>query len=487
MTAAKSERIDFPPCHQNPPRIADGLSPLPKPLPRVLLVDDDEDLRFAIARNLRLRGYEMLEAENGTALLRELAASPPDVILLDVNLPDVSGIDLLDEIRERAPSTPVIMLTGDASIAVAVEAIKHGAENFLTKPVDSSALVVVIERALANQAHRLKALAAPAGDGRPDPFRGSSEAIRKLKQDATQLLRMDRPVLLIGETGSGKGVLARWFHVNSPRSRQAFVDLNCAGLSRDLLESELFGYEAGAFTSANRRKTGLMEEAHRGTLFLDELAEMEGAVQAKLLKALEERRIRPLGATKEKAVDFRLIAATHRDLRAMSLDGRFREDLYFRLSTFPLRVPALRERVEDIPELAESLLAAFAAEIGRPRLRLSPQAITALQRRSWRGNIRELRNTIERAGLFAESDVVSEAQMGSDETHQASAAAAVAAEDLTLEEAERRHVTRVMREENNRIQPAAKRLGIARSSLYEKVRRLGIVLPGSDLAPDERS
>ncbi|MBX7184762.1 MAG: sigma-54 dependent transcriptional regulator [Vicinamibacteria bacterium] len=455
----------------------------------VLVVDDDADLRAGIGRYLRAIGYDVAEAESGKAALREVSASLPDIIILDVNLPDASGIELLDQLRERAPSTPVIMLTGDASISIAVDAIKHGAENFLTKPVDSSALALVIERSLAHRTNRLKALATPAADGSPDPFRGTSEDVQRLRREATRLLSMDRPVLITGETGSGKGVLARWLHANGPRAREAFVDLNCAGLSRDLLESELFGHEAGAFTGANRRKIGLIEEAHRGTLFLDELAEMDLAVQAKLLKALEDRRIRPLGGTREKTVDFRLIAATHRDLRAMSLDGRFREDLFFRISAFPLRVPALRERRGDVADIAATLLASFAAEIGRPRLRLSPGAIEALQARHWRGNIRELRNAIERAGLFAETDIVDESAIDADEPRPPAQASSTpsAEEVLSLDEVERRHILSVLKAEKNRVLPAAKKLGIARSSLYEKLRRFGISITETEQASEDRS
>jgi DNA-binding NtrC family response regulator len=302
--------------------------------------------------------------------------------------------------------------------------------------------------------------------------------IRRLREDAQRLLATDRPVLLLGETGTGKGVLARWLHAHSPRAKEAFVDLNCAGLSRELLETELFGHEAGAFTGATRRKPGLLEEAHRGTVFLDEVAEMEATVQAKLLKALDERRIRRLGDTRDRVVDFRLIAATHRDLGALAREGRFREDLYFRLSTFPLQVPALRDRPDDLPEIAAVLLASFAAEIGRPGLRLGPGVIEALSVRGWRGNIRELRNVLERAALFAPGDVVPADLVKADEPSPSPGAGRDDGADdaLTLEEVERRHVMRVLRAEKNRILPAARRLGIARSSLYERLRRYGVTL-----------
>jgi DNA-binding NtrC family response regulator len=441
--------------------------------PLVLVVDDDLDLRLGICRFLRAVGYDAAEAEDGAGLLRAIESGHPDMVILDVNLPDGSGIDFLDRVRQKSASTPVVILTADASINRAVEAIKHGAENFLTKPVDSAALQIVIERALLHRAHRLKALSAASSRGGLDPFIGRSEAVSSLRQDTIRLLATDRPILLLGETGSGKGVLARWIHAKSPRAQETFVDLNCAGLSREILESELFGHEAGAFTGATRRKIGLLEEAHRGTVFLDELAETDLNVQARLLKALEDKRIRRLGSTKEIAVDFRLIAATHQDLKAMSLDGRFREDLFFRLSAFPLRVPALRERTEDLPEIAAFMLAAFAAEIGRPALRFSVEAIEAMKKRAWRGNLRELKNAVERAALFAEGDLVGDAFLRTDEA-RATAPDSADSPLLTLEEVERHHIERVMRAEKNRVQAAARRLGIARSSLYEKLRRFGL-------------
>lgn len=452
---------------------------------RVLIVDDDEDLRRGVARYLTLAGYESAEAGDAAEAVRQWEASPPDAIVLDLGLPDGSGADLLDRSRERSPSTPVVMLTGNASVEAAVDAIKRGAENFLTKPVDLAALLVVIERAIARRDQRIRALSGASPQGLPNPFHGQSSAIRRIEQEARRLLTTDRPVLLLGETGSGKGVVARWLHAHSPRSKEAFVDLNCAGLSRDLLESELFGHEAGAFTGAAKRKIGLLEEAHKGTVFLDELAEMDPTVQAKLLKALEEKRIRRLGSTRDLVVDFRLIAATHRDLRTLAAEGKFREDLYFRLSTFPLQVPALRERLEDLPELAKALLSSFAVELGRPSLRFSEGAFQALQERPWRGNIRELRNVIERAALYSDGDSIEDHLLrGADLRPPAGGSGPE--DSLTLEELERRHVIRVMRAEKNKVAAAARRLGVARSSLYEKLRRFGLNVPEGEVSPEER-
>jgi transcriptional regulator with PAS, ATPase and Fis domain len=285
----------------------------------------------------------------------------------------------------------------------------------------------------------------------------------------------ESPILIRGETGTGKGVLARWLHDHSSRSDEAFVDLNCAGLSREFLETELFGHEKGAFTGAVATKTGLLEVAHGGTVFLDEVGDIDLQIQPKLLKALEEKQFRRLGDVRDRRVDIRLIAATHQDLGQLVQDKKFRSDLYFRINTLPLVVPPLRERGEDILILARTLLQTLAAQRGRSTLVLAPDAEQALQTHSWPGNIRELRNVIERAVLLSDQQILGRKDLRFD----ASLGTETAADDthLSLRELEQRHIKRVLHEEQGHVESTARRLGIPRSTLYQKIKQYQMSIP----------
>ncbi|HKB79671.1 MAG TPA: sigma-54 dependent transcriptional regulator, partial [Thermoanaerobaculia bacterium] len=306
-----------------------------------------------------------------------------------------------------------------------------------------------------------------------DPFAGTSEAIRQLESDARKTVLTDRPVLLQGETGSGKGVLATWLHRNGRRSGEPFVDLNCAGLSRDFLESELFGHQRGAFTGAVQDKQGLLDIAHRGTLFLDEIGDIDLQVQPKLLKVLEEKEFRRLGDVRPRFSDVRLIAATHHDLQALVAARRFREDLYFRISTIILRLPPLRERgEEDIAVLAAEILARVSYEMGRPDAHLADSAVRALSEHPWPGNLRELKNVLERSLLMSEGSEIRR----SDLRFESTAPARGGYGDLTLEALESKHIAAVLADEGGSVERAAKRLGITRNTLYYKLRkhRIGV-------------
>jgi transcriptional regulator with PAS, ATPase and Fis domain len=318
-----------------------------------------------------------------------------------------------------------------------------------------------------------------------NPFIGSSPLIRQLEEEAKKVAGTESPVLIQGETGAGKSVLAAWLHQRSTRADEAFVDLNCAGLSREFLETELFGHEKGAFTGAVAAKSGLLEVAHKGTVFLDEIGDVDMQVQPKLLKVLEEKRFRRLGEVRDRVVDIRLIAATHQNLRNMVAEKRFREDLFFRINTLPLRVPALRERPEDIPLLADHMLEELSLSRGRDESRLSPEAEDAIRRYSWPGNIRELRNVLERAVLLGDKNVLQSQDLKLEgavamPTVQVATTSGdtngVYSSSLTLEEVERRHIELVLREEKGKVEAAAKRLGIPRSSLYNMVKRYQIPL-----------
>ena len=374
-----------------------------------------------------------------------------------------------------APGTPFLVLADPGALEPAVQALAEGAEQFLIKPVDRPALLFVLQRALENQRDHRRRLTDQALRIRksPDPFLGVSPAIRALREQAMRVASSDKPVLIQGETGSGKGVLAGWLHANGPRSEECFLDLNCAGLSRELLETELFGHERGAFTGAVASKAGLLEVADRGTFFLDEIGDMDAAVQPKLLKVLEEKRFRRLGDVRDRRVDVWLIAATHQDLAALVEEKRFRSDLYFRISTLRLRLPPLRERVEDIRILAEEFLLRIASELPRSPLTLSPAALSRLEQHSWPGNIRELRNVLERAALLSSRSVLEAGDLGFDVER---GAAADALAGLTLREAERRLIERALADERGNVEAAAARLGISRSSLYQRIQKYGIVV-----------
>jgi DNA-binding NtrC family response regulator len=441
---------------------------------KVLIVDDEAGVRFGLRDFLETKGYAVEEAESCDAAEAACRAGDPDVILLDYLLPDGNALELLPRLRLIDEHVPVVVLTAHGSIDIAVRAIKDGAEHFVTKPVELPSLLVILERALDVQRNRQKQLALRSRrrSAVTDPFIGVSAAVRQLAADANRIAAADSPVLILGETGTGKGLLARWLHDHGPRADEAFVDINCAGLSREFLETELFGHEKGAFTGAVARKPGLLEVAHHGSVFLDEIGDADLQIQPRLLKVLEEKRFRRLGEVRDRSVDIRLIAATHRDLGHLVREQRFRSDLYFRISTIPLVVPPLRERRDDIPILARRTLQGLAADVGRGDIELAPDADEALARYPWPGNVRELRNVLERALLLSDRPV-----LGARDLRFEAAARTVpttSEDDVSLRELERRHIERVLREERGHVERAAARLGIPRSTLYQKLKAAGI-------------
>jgi DNA-binding NtrC family response regulator len=438
---------------------------------KILVVDDEPGVRFGIRDYLDQQGYEIEEADSCADAQHLFRTSRPDIVIADYMLADGTALDLLPRLKEIDPDIPLLVLTAHGSIDLAVRAIKEGAEQFLTKPLELATLQVILQRLLQKQRNHHKQLASKTRQVRQaiDPFIGTSTAIRALADQARKILSTESPVLILGETGSGKGVLARWLHENSPRADEAFVDLNCAGLSRELLETELFGHEKGAFTSATASKQGLFEVAHRGTIFLDEVGDVDLQIQPKLLKVLEEKRFRRVGDVRDRQVDVRLIAATHQDLGQFVREKKFRDDLYFRISTIPLAFPALRERIEDIPTMAQYLLNKIATDLGRGELSLDDTGVKALQSYSWPGNVRELRNVIERAVLLSDQRVIGLKDLHFD--GHSSVGSPYLDSRLTLLELEKQHIERVLQEEQGRVEKAAKRLGIPRSSLYQKIKK----------------
>jgi DNA-binding NtrC family response regulator len=436
---------------------------------RVLLIEDEVGIRFAVKDFLQTKGYEVLESDSCAAALAAIRERRPDVVICDYRLPDGHALELLPKMKELERSLPVVILTGHASVDLAVQAIKEGAEHFLTKPVELQTLDILLKRMLENERNRRKQGLCSCEDGGMDPFVGTSAAIRTFEALAKRVVASDAPILIQGETGAGKGILARWLHDHSPRSEEPFVNMNCAGLSAEFLESDLFGHERGAFTGAVSSKVGLLEHAHRGVVFLDEIGDMDLQVQPKLLKVLEEKVFRRLGDVRDRAVDIRLIAASHQDLKNLVQTRRFRNDLYFRINTVTLVIPPLRERREDILPLTTHILGHVRTRTGR-QLELSAEAQAALHAYHWPGNIRELRNVLERAALLADRELVTLKEVifepsmpspSSEELH------------LSLAEVERRHIERVLAAEGKRVEAAAKRLGISRSTLYDKLKQYG--------------
>ncbi|MFN0058861.1 MAG: sigma-54-dependent transcriptional regulator [Planctomycetota bacterium] len=446
----------------------------------ILIVDDDTSLATAIAGVLETDGYATFVAgDSRTAeeLVREQTIA---LALVDLRLGKESGLELLKALKNIRPEMSVIMITAMGSIETAVEAMRLGADNFIAKPIDPPRLLALLAKgceasALRRREQRLNRLQ-PTGRV---VLHGNSNALKRALALADAVAGRDTTVLLLGATGTGKGVLARYVHERSQRSSQPFVELNCAGLARELTESELFGHEKGAFTGALARKLGLFEAADGGTLFLDEVGEMDLAVQAKLLKVLEERRFRRVGGLAEITCDVRLIAATHRDLALAVRENRFREDLLYRLNVFAIPLPPLRERPDDVPALAQYFFSGFRCS-QQPLAAdwISPAAARTLREYSWPGNVRELRNVIERASILCPPAQ----QLGLEHLPPLVNAAPNTpggdtrelAATSTMEERERSAVEDALARHSGNIRAAARELGIARGTLYRKVRKFGI-------------
>jgi DNA-binding NtrC family response regulator len=420
---------------------------------------------------LEAYGYEIAEADSCASALAQINSILPDVVTVDYSLPDGTALDLMAQLKSATIDVPVILITGHGSIELAVTAIKEGAEHFLTKPIELASLAVIIDRVIDNQQNRRRVNATRRRPAALDVLAGRSAAIHALARDAYSAAKCDVPILIEGETGTGKGMLARWIHAESRRSSEAFVDLNCAGLPRDLLESELFGHEKGAFTGAVAAKAGLFEAAHRGTMFLDEIGDTDLSIQPKLLKVVEEKRFRRLGEVVERRVDVRFLAATNCTMSQLVDEGRFREDLYYRINTLVLRLPPLRHRKADIPGLAVSLLEHLSRELGKPGATIDAEAIDALVAHTWPGNIRELRNVLECALMIGTDPVVRKGDLRLNTTTKRADAPAPKAD--SLKDIEWQHIRQVLSDEGGNVARAAARLRMPRSSLYQKLKIQG--------------
>ena len=456
--------------------------------PMLLLVDDDTAFRTVMAAELSRSGYDVRTAASGEDALAACAQSEPQVILLDLQLPGISGLEVLKALRERRAPGEVVMLTGHGSIDTAIEAIRIGAFDYISKPCPLDELEIRIQRALERQALKDRASLLERGLTPPDlgsAFIGDSAAFRGVLRLLERVAQADSTVLITGETGTGKEMAAKLIHARSTRRARPFITVECAALQESLLQSELFGHERGAFTGAERAKPGLFEVAAGGTIFLDEIGEVSPATQVALLRVLDASTFRHVGGTLEIRVDVRVLAATNRDLAAMVRQGLFREDLYYRLSTISLPLPPLRERGDDVALLARHFVDLFSARFGVER-RLGEEALAVLRAHPWPGNVRELLHVVEAAMVVCEGPTIDPdhlpASVRTDPAatgrgRTASTGASPGADGggtLTLEQVERAHVERVLRAHNGHRGLAAKALGISERNLYRKLRVWGL-------------
>jgi len=442
---------------------------------KVLIIDDERQLRGLLARIIGLEGYEVIQAENCAAGLRQLERTRPEVVLCDVKLPDGNGVDLVGRIKAIAPDAEVILLTAYGNIPDGVQAIKNGAFDYITKGDDNPKIIPLLSRAMEKAKAQRKSAAGRQPETAPsfEAVIGSSKAMRDAVELARKVAATDTSVLLTGETGTGKEVFAQAIHRAGKRKDRTFVAVNCSAFAKDLLESELFGHTAGAFTGAAKNKKGLMEEADGGTLFLDEIGEMPVDLQAKLLRVLESGEFIKVGETKPTKVNMRVIAATNRDLPAEIATGNFREDLYYRLSVFQIKLPSLGERPSDIDEYARHFTNVFAAKMDKPVETIEPGYLELLRRHPWRGNIRELRNVVERSMIMA-SDGVLRAEDLPVELQHGAPASDDSTLPLSLRAIEKQHIARMLGHTGGNKTEAARLLGIGLTTLYRKIEEYGL-------------
>ena len=440
---------------------------------KILIIDDEVQIRTLLTRMMELEGYDVCQAGDCRAALKQLELQNPDVVLCDVFLPDGNGVDLVLAIKKAAPNVEVILLTAHGNIPDGVQAIKNGAFDYITKGDDNNKIIPLISRAVekARMNVRLEKLEKKVGQTYSfDSILGESKVLKDAVSLAQKVSGTDVPVLLTGETGTGKEVFAQAIHYSSKRARQNFVAVNCSSFSKELLESEMFGHKAGSFTGALKDKKGLFEEANNGTIFLDEIGEMAFELQAKLLRILETGEYIKIGNTKPTRVNVRIIAATNRNLSQEIVAGRFREDLFYRLSVFQIHLPPLRERAGDIRLLAKAFIKSFAEQLARPVVEIAPAFLEALDSQPWKGNIRELRNVIERSMIVCESGYLDIADLPFDiQNAHYEHSNDSSPGSFELSAMERRHIARVLEYTKGNKTEAARLLKIGLTTLYRKI------------------
>ena len=451
-----------------------------KDKPRILVVDDEESIRMMLRAVLEEEGYEIIEAADGPEAVKAVEQDPLDLILLDIRMTTMDGIETLTEIRKISPFVPVLMMTAYATVKTAVEALKAGAFEYLAKPLDIEELKILVPKALEYYRLREENLTLKERLGSRFDFSriiGKSRKMKELFDFLAQVAPSEATVLILGESGTGKELVANAIHHNSPRTQQPFVKVACAALPETLLESELFGHEKGAFTGAIARREGRFQAAHRGTIFLDEVGEMSPAIQTKLLRVLQEREFEPVGSSRTAKVEVRVIAATNKDLGKEIKEGRFREDLFYRLNVIPIQLPPLRERKEDIPGLANHFLSLYREKNKKDIKEISPKALDLLIRYDWPGNIRELENCLERAVIVARGELIAPVDLPP--SIQSLPPGKGDAEipfpvGLSLQEAEKALILKTLEDAAGNRSRAAEILGINRRTLQMKLKEYGM-------------
>jgi two-component system response regulator AtoC len=450
----------------------------------ILVVEDEHNMQLVIRMALEDAGFRVLAADSAEQAQAMLNDPDLSVVLTDLKLPGMRGEELVALCRKERPEVPVIVLTAFGSIRSAIECIQAGAADYLTKPFEAEELLMAIQGAL--RLHDLmlenQRLHAVVSDARPRKrLIGDSPVMRRLRDEIGRVAPYRTNILITGESGTGKEAVARCIHENGPRADQPWVALNCSAIPRDLMESELFGYVRGAFTGASQNRLGRLEQSNGGTLFLDEIGDLDISLQGKLLRVLQEREFSPVGSDAVRRVDVRIIAATNRDLRQRVREGSFREDLYYRLDVYTIQVPPLRERLEDVPDLAAAFLAELRSEMNKPVLGFTGEAMAALRGYPWPGNVRELRNAVERALLSCQADQIEVDDLPDrlsegGHTHNGQKTAGPGPEglDAWLEERERRAIVAALAECDGVQAQAARKLGITERSLWHRVKKLAI-------------
>jgi len=459
---------------------------------RLLVVDDEKNIRRALGMILRPEGYEVFEAGSGEEALERVEEAPPALVLLDVNLPGADGIEILKRLKSRRPSLAVVMISGRATVTAAVEATRAGAFDFLEKPLSKERVLIAVRNALAVGTLSARLTRLEAAEAEKRRLVGSGPGLEAVRRQIAKVGPTGVTVLITGESGTGKELVARALHEASPRVGQALIRVNCAAIPEELIESELFGAAAGSYTGADRDREGKFLLADGGTLFLDEIGDMSLKVQAKVLRALQEGEIQRVGDATIHRVDVRVLAATNKDLEAEVAGGRFREDLFYRLNVVPLAVPPLRERAEDIPELCDHFLEGYARDNGLPPRTLAPEALDALRSRTWRGNIRELRNVLERLAILAEGPVITagdlarlaptDAPLAGDGPHESLTSGGPTPEAIrrgggltaARKAFEARCIETCLDRTGGNVAQAARWLGVERTTLHKKMQALGI-------------
>jgi two-component system nitrogen regulation response regulator NtrX len=448
--------------------------------PTVLVVDDQESIRKSLRGILGDEGYKVVVAGDHDEAMERVRDDAPDLVLLDIWMPGPDGLEVLKKIKAELPDMPVIIISGHGTIETAVKATKLGAYDFIEKPLSTDKVLLTVSRALEHRRLTETYLALRARMVERGGILGRSELINKLRADIDRVAPTDGWVLITGENGTGKELVARQIHFQSNRRNLPFVDVNCAAIPEELIESELFGHEKGSFTGATERKRGKFDLAHRGSIFLDEIADMSLKTQAKILRILQEQKFERVGGAETIQVDVRVIVATNKNLLEEIAAGRFREDLYYRLNVIPLHVPPLRERAEDIPLFIDHFIAEYSRKMGVKKKRLDPQALNILSSYNWPGNVRELKNIVERTVIMTPGPeitvrdlppaIISEVSGESTEQKPYHAASLKEARDVF----EKEYLTRKLRENGGNVSKTAEAIGLERSSLHRKIKSYGI-------------